>query len=374
MLGKKKILIVHGHQSYPLKASVRDLLYCYKNHLDDALCFYLNLNDAFEIPGYILRSDFDLIIFHTVFLSGRWNGDIFFKEKIINKCLPLKRFKCPKVALPQDEWIHTEALNDFINEIEITHVGSVAPPSEWHRIYPRVDLQKVKFTQFLTSYLDDRTVQTAHSLQKDYSKRKYDIGYRAFKSPPWLGRHGYLKTKIAEVFEEVGKKNSFTTSISTEEKDTIVGNAWYSFLGDCRFFIGVEGGSTVLDPHGNIWKTGSAFVKQHPKASFDEIEKQVFPGMDGNLRLIAISPRHLEAAATNTCQILVEGSYNNILEANKHYIPLKADFSNMDEVIYKMRNVEFCKKMVSISYTDIVASKKYSYQRFLESLMAFTLN
>ena len=38
-----------------------------------------------------------------------------------------------------------------------------------------------------------------------------------------------------------------------------------------------------------------------------------------------ISSRHFEAAATGTCQLLVEGRYNDILIADEHYIPLLAD-------------------------------------------------
>jgi len=374
MQRKKRILIIHGHQSYPLKASVRDLLFCYKNYMDDALCFYLNLNDAFDIPKYILKTDFDLVVFHTIFLSARWNGTEFFNEKVIKKCLPLKKFNCPKVILPQDEWIHTEALNNFVNELAITHVGSVAPPSEWKKIYNRVDQGKIKFHQFLTGYLDEKTLETVSTAQKNRSERKFDIGYRAFRSPAWLGRHGYLKTKIAEVFLEEGQKAGFKTNISVKHEDVITGNDWFGFLGDCRFFIGVEGGSTVIDPEGEIWKKGEKFVNENTGATFEEIEKNVFPGMDGNLGLIAISPRHLEAVATKTCQVLVEGSYNNILEANKHYIPVKRDFSNLDEVFGKMRDKELCSKMVDTAYADIVASGRFGYRQFLKEFVGFAMN
>ncbi len=374
MAQKKRILIVHGHQSYPLKATIRDLLFCYKKYMDDSLCFYLNLNDAFDIPKYILKTKFDLIIFHTVFLSARWNGPTFFKDKVIAKCLPLKKQNCPKVVMPQDEWIHTDMLNDFINDLGITHVGSVAPASEWKKIYAGVHSQKVKFKQFLTGYFDEKTLVVAAQAQKDWENRKYDIGYRAFKSPPWLGKHGYLKTQIASVFKEEGLKNGFSTNISTAAEDTITGNNWYTFLGDCRFFIGVEGGSTVIDPHGEIWKKGEKYLKENSTATYEEIEKNVFPGMEGNLGLIAISPRHLESVATKTCQVLVEGTYNHILIADKHYIPVKKDFSNLHEVFTKMRDKELCKKMIETAHTDIVEKGNYTYRNFIPEFQNFVFN
>ena len=41
----------------------------------------------------------------------------------------------------------------------------------------------------------------------------------------------------------------------------------------------------------------------------------------------AISPRHLEAVVTKTAQVLVEGSYSGVLEPERHYIPVRRDFS-----------------------------------------------
>jgi len=141
----------------------------------------------------------------------------------------------------------------------------------------------------------------------------------------------------------------------------------------CRYTIGVEGGSTVHDPDGSIWEKGIDFVKNNPNASFEEIEKAVFPNMDGNLQLIAISPRHLEACLTRTCQILIEGTYNGILEANKHYILLKADFSNLDEVFEKMQDENLRKQIVHQCYEDIVLSKKYSYRQFVNYILEESL-
>jgi len=370
-LRKKRILIVHGFETYPLRATIRDLLYCYENYLENSLCFYLNLNSAFDIPKYILKVNYDLIIFHTVFLSARWKGTDFFKKNIIEKCIVFEKYSCPKLILSQDEWIHTNLLNEFVNKIGITHIGSNAGFGEWHKIYNQVDFKKVKFKQILTGYIDNKVIELAKNVQKKWVLRSNDIGYRAYKAPPWLGRHGYLKTKIANVFKEEGEKNGFNVNISINESDTITGNDWYRFLGDCKFFIGVEGGSTIIDPDGLIWNRGTEYLKKTPDASFDEIEKEVFPSMDGNLWLVCISPRHLEAIATNTCQVLVEGEYNGFLKPDRHYIPVKKDFSNLDEVFSKMRDTEFCDSLLQNAYSDIVLNEKYTYRGFLSELSEF---
>jgi hypothetical protein len=367
------ILVVHGYANLPLRSSVRDLLYCYENYAPNARCFYLNLHEHFEIPEHIFKVRYDLIVFHTVLLAGRWMGSGFFQKQILDKVKPLKTLNAVKIIHPQDEWIHTRSLCAFINEMDIDCVFSVAPETEWKKIYETVDFEKVHFYKVLTGYLDEGVISKINTYTKEVGLRDLDIGYRAFKAPPWLGKHGFIKTSIADVIVEAGGRHGFRMDISTKPEDTINGDDWYKFMLRCRYFIGVEGGSTVLDPDGLIWEKGTAFLKQHPDASFEEVEKNCFPGMDGNLQLVAISPRHLEACATKTCQILVEGSYNGILKPGLHYLELKKDYSNLDTVMNQMKDESGRQKMVELAYRDVVTSGDYTYRAFVEFILEKSL-
>ena len=53
---------------------------------------------------------------------------------------------------------------------------------------------------------------------------------------------------------------------------------------------------------------------------------------EDNIPYRTISPRHFEASALRLCQILLEGKYSGVMRPMVHYIPLKKDFSNFDEV------------------------------------------
>ena len=121
--------------------------------------------------------------------------------------------------------------------------------------------------------------------------------------------------------------------ISTDEKETFCGDDWYRFLLKCKYTIGVEGGASILDRDGSISRKTDEYCSRHPGASFDEIEKACFPGLDGSLKLFALSPRHLDACMTKTCQILIKGNYNGTLSPELHYIPLEKDFSNLGQVL-----------------------------------------
>src|SRR3546814_21071578 len=51
-----------------------------------------------------------------------------------------------------------------------------------------------------------------------------------------------------------------------------------------------------------------------------------------------ISSRHFDAIGTATCQILLEGRYNDILTPDVHYIRLASDLSNISEVMGTFRD------------------------------------
>ncbi len=364
-----KVLIVINQHEYPLRSTVRDSIFCFEKYYD-AEIFYLNTARLYKIPNHLKEIKFDLIIFHTVFMSFRWGMEKEYKR--LYKLLQFFR-ECSveKIATPQDEWIHTNLLNEFIVDFGISRVFSVSPESEWPIIYNKIDFSKVKFHRILTGYIDPSIVEKFGN--STLNNRDITIGYRAYKAPPWLGKHGYLKTLIAETFKQKSDEFDLISDISVEEKDTFLGDAWYNFLLKCKYFIGVEGGSTVLDPDGTIWKQGVKFLNANPNASYEEIEKNVFQGKEGSLSLIAISPRHLECCITKTCQILIKGSYNGILIPGKHFIELNPDFSNINSVIEIVKNDSLREQIANDAYNDIVLSKKYSYPNFVNYLFTLSL-
>lgn len=357
------LIVYHYYGQYPPRATIFDHLYCFERYSAHR-CFYLNLATS-NLPRYIKLIQFDLIVFHTIFLSWRWQSRVDF-EKVAKKVDWLKQVDSIKIALPQDEFTQTDVLCDFINDFGIDYVFSVAPETEWSKIYPTIDFQKVKFFNVLTGYLDEDTVSRIKVLAKSVQSRPIDIGYRAWGHPPWLGRYGFLKTVIADCVQEKAPQVGLVTDISTRAEDTFVGDDWYKFLLSCKYTLGVESGAGILDRDGTIKKKTNEYLLHHPQASFDEVEAACFPNLDGSLHLFVVSPRHLEACATRTCQILIEGTYNGILVANKHYIQLKRDFSNIDQILTLIKQDRLREEIAERAYHEIVGSGRYTYRGFVE--------
>ena len=363
----QNILVIYYYAGpeYPPRNSSLDHLYALERYAE-ARCFYVNIAVR-RVPRYIWRIPFDLIVFHTSFLASRWNPLKF--RRLIRKISVVKDLPGVKIALPQDEFIYTTLLCDFINEFRIDNIFSVASPSEWPKIYAQVDRDRVSIDRILTAYLDGATIDRIRLLEARTGRRTVDIGYRAWRPAPWLGRHALLKRRVAEVFQQRAPAEGFSTNISTAEGDTLLGDAWYEFLVSCRYTIGVEAGASILDSDGSIKRRTEIYMARNPRASFAEIERQCFSDHEGSLQLRTLGPRNLEAAAAKTCQILVDGDYNGVLVPDEHYIALRPDFSNIDEVLASLKCEDRRQAMVDKVYADIVASGRYTYRRFVEVLL-----
>ena len=165
-------------------------------------------------------------------------------------------------------------------------------------------------------------------IARPFVDRDIDVGYRAKNLPAYFGRFSRLKAEIGERFLAAARRSNLRLDISLGDAphQVLLGDEWLKFLGNCRFTLGCESGSSLLDPWGEIRAACSAYLREHPDAGFDEVEAACFPGLDMKRVYSAISPRVFEAALAECCQVLVPGHYLGILHANEHYIPLAARF------------------------------------------------
>jgi hypothetical protein len=337
-----------------------DALFAFRQH-GGCRVFYLNVSRP-RVPRYLRLVDFDVVIFHTLFFASRWEPAAF--DRLQEQVQGLRTMGALRVALPQDEFINSEGVNAFLARFDVGVVFSVQPENEWDNIYGPA--RGFAIYRVLTGYLDRARLEKIERFQ---GKRDIDIGYRTAGRPPaWFGRHGYLKADIARVVAASAGAYGLVTDISVEAADTLMGDDWYRFLCRCHYTLGVEGGTSILDRTGELRRRTDAFAAAHPDATFEEIEAACFPGLDGTFRGYAISPRHLEACAARVCQVLTEGDYNGILLPGRHYIELKKDFSNLEQVLARISTAEGRDEMTRRAYEDIVQSQQFTYDAFVEGV------
>jgi hypothetical protein len=75
-----------------------------------------------------------------------------------------------------------------------------------------------------------------------------------------------------------------------------------------------------------------------------------------------ISSRHFDAAGTKTCQIMFPGCFNDILIADRHYLALEPDFSNLDLVLDRFNDPVARQDIVDAAYDLVMGGHTYAHR------------
>ncbi len=337
---KLNILILHSLGDIDMAPLfLRHHVFLLQENYDDHN--YLYHDTALPLPVYVRETQFDVIILDVTFLCSRWIPTKVF-EKLKNEYLFIKNNEAIKIAFPQDEYDCNEILDDWMCDWNVDVVYSVIS-EHWDVLYPKYHKQGAILLGF-TGYVNESLIDRA---RKPFVDRRIDIGYRAKKLLPYFGRLGEVKWTIGRDVDARAKLAGLNVDISVGDKSTLLGAAWLDFIDDSKFTLGANSGSSLLDPRGKIQNDIKNYKINNPGATFNELEELFFKGQDGRLNFTAISPRVMEAALLDSCQILVEGRYSNILSPGDHYIEIKSDASNFDQVLDVMEDTSFVTQMIS---------------------------
>jgi hypothetical protein len=323
----------------------------------------LSFNAVHGPPAWLRHLRFDAVILYTTFLSARWSP---WFELWKQRGEWLSDLDALKIALPQDEYDHAHVLDDWLDELGVSVIGTVLDDTYRQELYPRLS-QKAAFYDVLTGYVDDAAAERLKSRSRPPEQRPVDIVYRARHPPYWHGSHGQLKYRVGEVAAELASQHGLATDISTRSQETVLGDAWLDFLARGRATVGVESGVSVLDRRGEIQERMRDLLHDDPTLTFEQASTAMPAGWD-DYRFFAISPRHFEAVVTKTAQILVEGSYSGVLEPNRHFIPVRRDLSDMDEALEQLRDVHLTGQLTEQAYEDLYSSGRYSGRRLTEAI------
>jgi hypothetical protein len=336
-----------------LRGAVRDHLHA----LDGGPERIVYHNSFTDSPRVVRGLEFDGVVLHTTFLCDRW-GDRF--RTVRRRYAWVADLPCTKVALPQDEYSHSDLLDEWLAELGVEAVFTNFGEDVRQTLYPTLH-QQARFHFALTGYIDEAMVRRCTTRVRPIAERPLDIVYRAKHLPYWLGSHGQMKHRIGEIVASRAPEHDLVTDISTRPEDTILGEGWEEFLTSGRVGIGVESGSSVLDRRGEIKARVRTLLAAKPGLSFEEVARELPDGWD-SWRFFAISPRHLEAVVTKTAQVLIEGSYSGVLEPGRHYIPLRRDLSDLDEVLDQLHDHRLLQETADRAYEEIYVRGAYRYR------------
>jgi len=325
---------------------------------------------VFTPTAEIMAAHFDLIVLDTTFLCYRWSRPALVFEELRDAYDFIRRSDAVKIALPQDEYDHSELLDEWLADWRVDIVFSCCFRERalfYHRTRARAEI-----VEGFTGYVDDIDIELGRSFSRPFSEREIDVGYRARDLGAYFGRIGHVKSVLGREFAAAATGSGLRVDVSTRLEDTIVGDDWLRFIGNSRFTLGSDSGSGLIDRRGEIKDAITAYLAEHPQAGFDEVEKACFPGLDGKPAMTALSPRLFETVLGGSCPVLVKGWYGGVLEPEVHYIPIEPDFSNLPEVVERVRSGSEVASIIERCYTRLILDERFRYCTLARSVIALT--
>lgn len=271
-----------------------------------------------------------------------------------------------KVLMKQDEQVTTSRIAELVKDKKFDLVFTCVPPTEQEKVYPRELIGDCELMQVLTGYVSP-------PMRKGYARgdRDIDVSYRGSIQPLEFGRLGYEKRRIGYDVSKALAGKGVRLNISSRWEDRIMGEGWGRFLARSRIVLGVESGSNLFDFDGAVaqWcrkyeskHVGDDRTSEHYYLTAHDDYLHVF---EDNVHYAQISPRHFEAAASGAAQVLYEGSYSGIFRAGEHFMPLRRDLGNMDEVLDFIRDEPAQIRMAERAFEEIILAKPNWYETFV---------
>ncbi len=276
----------------------------------------------------------------------------------------LKAYGGLKLLFLQDEYEGTETARQWIENLGVHVVFTCVPMADVEKVYPRSRFPHVEFLPTLTGYVP----LGFPSLIRPLEERPHLIAYRGRSLPYWYGDLGQEKLQIGKRMKAICAERGLCVDIAWQDAERIYGPDWYGFLQSARATLGTESGANVFDEHGAIRVSIEAAGRENPSLDYAEARARFLGPHEGRVRMNQVSPKIFEAIACRTALVLFEGEYSGVVKPNVHYIPLKKDFSNVDEVLKKLQDDAFISALTERAYADVIGTGAFSYETFVHDV------
>jgi len=305
------------------------------------------------LPGLIsavLSKRYDLIVLHP---SIVWRVDSKWWTLLSHA---LRRRQCPKVIFFLNEYRFLRRQLNAAIAIRATIAASQFPQDVAEKLYASAD-----FHGQVLSMPNAVDTDVFHA-DTDWDSRTIDVGFRGDAYPTYLGHDE--RAEITSYFQSHQDRLGLRTDIAVGNQSRFSDKDWNNFMNRCKAIIGHEAGGHFIDLDDTF---RNFFTHTHATAP-EPVFKQLLNGIHSSgihpyvLSGRIAAPRHLEALATRTIQILFPGRYNDLIQPEEHYIPLQTDFSNIGEVMEKFRDKKYCDAMLRRGEQHVQNTQQYRHR------------
>jgi glycosyltransferase involved in cell wall biosynthesis len=266
----------------------------------------------------------------------------------------LRDYAGVKILMKQDENYRFREVARYIGETGFDLVFTCLPPEAVPLVYPPEVVGKARFERMLTGYV----TPTLRARRPAAGPRPIDIGYRGSIQPLSFGWLAYEKRKIGDDVARLLAGSGLALDISSRWEDRLGGDAWFDFLASCKATLGAESGASMFDLDGDlderIARLEQEFAGLPTENERAEAVLKALGDVEDNIHYHQISPRHFEAAACGTVQLLYPGTYSGLLQPGRHFFPLERDCSNLDDAVAFLRDDARREEMARRAFDEVV--------------------
>jgi spore maturation protein CgeB len=258
------------------------------------------------------------------------------------------------LVLVGNEYNHLALKRRFINETQADYIGSQLPLPAAQWLYADCAASAV--------------VEAPHALNpKEYHPlpavaREFDIGFVGDIYSYAIG--DIERTRIIEFFRDRGREFQLNCRIQNQRMPA---SQWNLFLNRCQGIIGAESGTYYLEKDDRTMTAVREYLLRHPDATFAEVYERFYRNYPCPVNGKAISSRHFEPIGTKTCQILLAGEYNGILQPERHYIAVRKDLADIADAIERFKDENYRRRIVEQSYEDVL--NHHTYRHRIDSIL-----
>lgn len=323
----------------------RDAL-CASPSLDVDVC---NTTDLLDVRRRMRRiREYDAI----VVLHSAAGDDLSLLQRTVRA---LSRRRGPLVAFIGNEYDLMDEKIGFLVETGANYVCSQLPIETARWLYGECETAEVLSMPHALNPVVYHPPRDGH--------RSLDIAFAGAFYSPAIG--DIERTTLIERVE--AESSGFGLSCEVK-RATMPRKQWADFLRSARGTVGAESGTYYLDRRALIIGQARDYLASHPGANFDQLSAACFAHPDvEHVSGKCISSRHFEAIGTGTCQILIEGHYNGILEPEVHYIAVRKDLSDLGDAITRFTDDRYRESIVDRAREHALA--EHTYGRRVEALV-----
>jgi hypothetical protein len=301
-----------------------------------------NINNLIDLIFKLKRlRDYDLIVILHTALGDDCRLLDFFSSYF-------DRRKCPLVAFIGNEYDLLPEKKKLLSSLSVNYICTQLPLDAGTWLYEDVASASV--------------IAMPHALnQYKYFDQKLErtnvLGFIGSLHPLWIGDddRSCLIRRAKELMLELN-----LSGLIDPTGRNLPSSKWATFLNESIGTIGAESGTYYLDKSGQLLMTAKEIMKVRPSMNYSELHDRVFESTSLEVRSAkCVSSRHFEPIGTKTCQLLLEGSYNDILMPDIHYIKINRDMSNLKDAIVCLLNPDHYMHIVDSAYQYVIESHTY---------------